>query len=68
MRLSSKLGNAIAAYFLFGDLDKLTEEQAKQLKEKADPAILAVPRSDIEFIKRNEKSLQQYIKAYGAGR
>jgi len=68
MRLSSKLGNAIAAYFLFGDLGKLTEEQAKQLKEKADPAILAVPRSDIEFIKRNEKSLQQYIKAYGAGR
>jgi hypothetical protein len=68
MRLSTKLGNAIAAYFLFGDLGKVTEEQAKQLKEKADPAVLAVPRSDIEFIKRNEKALQQYIQAYGAGR
>ncbi len=68
MRLSTRLGNAIAAYFLFGDLGKVTEEQAKQLKEKADPAVLAVPPSDIEFIKRNEKALQQYIQAYGAGR
>lgn len=68
MRLSTRLGNAIAAYFLFGDMGKLTEEQAQQLKQKADPAVLAVPRSDIEFIKRNEKALQQYIQAYGAGR
>lgn len=68
MRLSTKLGNAIAAYFLFGNLGKVTEDQAKQLKEKADPAVLAVPRSDIDFIKRNEKALQQYIQAYGAGR
>src|SRR5690606_6178354 len=67
MRLSSKLGNAIAAYFLLGDLGKLNEEQAQQLKEKADPAILAVPQSDIDFIKRNEKPLQQYIQAYGGG-
>lgn len=67
MRLSSKLGNAIAAYFLLGDLGKLNEEQAQQLKEKADPAILSVPKSDIDFIKRNEKTLQQYIQAYGRG-
>ncbi|HSC66690.1 MAG TPA: hypothetical protein VLC79_03290 [Cellvibrio sp.] len=68
MRLSTMLGNAIAAYFLFGDLGKVTDEQAQQLKEKADPAVLAVPRKDIDFIKRNEKALQQYIQAYGAGR
>jgi len=68
MRLSTKLGNAIAAYFLFGDLGKVTEEQEKQLKEKADPAVLAVPRRDIDFIKKNEKALQKYIQAYGAGR
>lgn len=68
MRLSTKLGNAIAAYFLFGDTEKMTEEQAQQLKGKADPAVLAVPRSDIEFVKRNEKTLQHYIQAYGAGR
>lgn len=68
MRLSAKLGNAIAAYFLFGDLGKVTEDQAKQLKEKADPAVLAVPQVDIDFIRRNEKTLQQYIQAYGTGR
>jgi hypothetical protein len=68
MRLSTKLGNAIAAYFLFGDLGKVTEEQEKQLKEKADPAVLAVPKSDIDFIKKNEKALQKYIQAYGTGR
>lgn len=68
MRLSTKLGNAIAAYFLFADLGEVTEEQARQLKEKADPAVLDVPKSDIEFIKRYEKPLQDYIKAYGAGR
>lgn len=68
MRLSTKLGNAIAAYFLFGDLGKVTQEQEKQLKEKADPAVLAVPKSDIDFIKKNEKALQKYIQAYGAGR
>lgn len=68
MRFSTKLGNAIAAYFLWGDLGKVTAEQEKQLKEKADPAILAVPKSDIDFIKKNEKTLQKYIQAYGAGR
>lgn len=68
MRLSTKLGNAIAAYFLFGDLGNVTEGQQKQLKEKADPAVLAVPKSDIDFIKKNEKALQKYIQAYGAGR
>jgi hypothetical protein len=46
----------------------VTEEQQKQLKEKADPAVLAVPKSDMDFIKRNEKALQKYIQAYGAGR
>ncbi len=68
MRLSTVLGNAIAAYFLFGDLGSVTEEQAAQLREKADPAVLAVPPQDIEFIRHNEQTLQQYIQAYGAGR
>lgn len=66
MRLSTKLGNAIAAYFLFGDLGQVTEEQEQQLKEKADPAVLAVPPQDIDFIRHNEKMLRQYIQAYGA--
>ena len=68
MRLSTKLGNAIAAYFLVQDLQQLPAEHARALREKADPAILAVPETDIAFIKANEKTLQQYIQAYAAGR
>lgn len=68
MRLSTKLGNAIAAYFLMSDLAQLPAEAATALREKADPAILAVPKTDIAFIKANEKPLQQYIQAYAAGR
>ncbi len=54
-------------YFMFGP-GKVEAIQEKQLKEKADPAVLAVPKSDIDFIKKNEKALQKYIQAYGAGR
>lgn len=68
MRLGTRLGNAIAAYFLALDLKPLPEEHAKALREKADPVILAVPEKEIDFIRENEKSLQQYIKAYAAGR
>jgi len=68
MRLSTTLGNAIAAYFLLGDLGRVSDEQKKALREKADPAVLAVPEIDIAFIKSNEKTLQQYIQAYAAGR
>lgn len=68
MRLSTRLGNAIAAYFLAGDLAQLPEEYAKVMREKTNPAILAVPEKDIAFIKANEKPLQQYIQAYAAGR
>lgn len=68
MRLSTRLGNAIAAYFLASDLAKLPEDQAKILREKSDPAILAVSEKDIAFIRANEQPLQQYIQAYAAGR
>jgi hypothetical protein len=68
MRLSTKLGNAIAAYFLTSDLAQLPEEHANALREKTDPTILAVPEKDIAFVKANEKPLQQYIQAYAAGR
>jgi hypothetical protein len=68
MRLGSRLGNAIAAYFLQSDLKNLPEEAAKAMREKADPAVLAVPATEIAFVKANEQTLQQYIKAYAAGR
>lgn len=67
MRLSSKLGNAIAAYFLADSMANLNAEQKKSLRDKADPAVLAVPAADISFVKANEKLLKQYIQAYSQG-
>ncbi len=64
-RFSTKLGNAIAAYFSKKDQEGLTTDQIKQLQEKMDVAILAVPDTDIQFVQQNEKKLQQYIQAYG---
>jgi len=68
MRLSTRLGNAIAAYFLLGSMENVTPEQKKALRGKADPAVLAVSSRDIAFVKANEKLLQEYIKAYSQGR
>jgi hypothetical protein len=67
-RLGERLGNAIAAYFLLNDLSELPDEAAAALRERADPAILAVSESDVAFIKANEKLLREYIQAYGLGR
>lgn len=64
-RFSTKLGNAIAAYFSKKDQEGLTADQIKQLQEKMDPAVLAVPEADIEFVQKNEKQLQKYIQGYG---
>jgi hypothetical protein len=64
-RFSTKLGNAIAAYFSKKDQEGLTPDQIKQLQEKMDPVILAVPDADIEFVQKNEKQLQKYIQGYG---
>lgn len=68
MRLGSTLGNAIAAYFLADSMANLNAEQKLLLREKADPAVLAVPAADISFVKANEKLLQQYMQAYSQGR
>jgi hypothetical protein len=64
-RFSTKLGNAIAAYFSKKDQEGLTADQIKQLQEKMDPAVLAVPETDIEFVQKNEKQLQRFIQGYG---
>jgi membrane-bound inhibitor of C-type lysozyme len=68
MRFSTRLGNAIAAYFLKLQLEKLPAAQQKALKEKADPAVLAVPASDVAFVQANETLLKNYIQAYSTGR
>ena len=68
MRLSAKLGNAIAAYFLADEMVGLLPEQKKAMLEKADPAVRAVPTADVDFVKANEKLLKSYIQAYSKGR
>lgn len=66
-RLGTRLGNAIAAYFLLQDSARLAESERQALLDNADPAIRAVPAADIAFVRTNEAALQQYIQAYGAG-
>jgi hypothetical protein len=68
MRLSAKLGNAIAAYFLVEETKNLTPKQKKQVHEKTDPSVLSVPAKDIAFVNKNEKLLKNYIQAYAQGR
>lgn len=68
MRLSTKLGNAIAAYFFTEETAKLSDSYKKALRERTDPAVLAAPQEDIAFVKNNEKLLKDYIQAYAKGR
>jgi hypothetical protein len=67
-RLSTKLGNAIAAHFYTQEASRLTDEQKKALQAKTDPVVLAVPPADIAFVKNNEKLLKSYIQAYAKGK
>lgn len=68
MRLSTRLGNAIAAYFYTQQIANLTEEQKKSVRAKTDAAVLNAPAADIAFIKANESLLKAYIQAYSNGR
>ena len=68
MRFSTKLGNAIAAYFFTEETAKLPAEHKQLLRAKTDPAILTAPQEDIAFVKNNEKLLKDYIQAYAKGR
>lgn len=68
MRLSTKLGNAIAAYFFSEETAKLSDAQKTALRAKTDPAVLNAPKEDIAFVKANENLLKNYIQAYAKGR
>ena len=68
MRFSTKLGNAIAAYFFTEETAKLSAEYKQVLRAKTDPAILAAPQEDIAFVRNNEKLLKEYMQAYAKGR
>ncbi len=67
-RLSTKLGNAIAAHFLDIKMRHLTINEQQALRKKSDPAIVAIPPADIAFVKANEVLLKNYIQAYAARR
>jgi hypothetical protein len=68
IRLSTKLGNAIAAYFITEEIAHLSEVQKKALIAKTDAAVLNAPKEDIAFVKANENLLKNYIQAYAKGR
>ena len=68
MRLSTKLGNAIAAYFFTQEIANLSETQKKSLRAKTDAAVLNAPQEDIAFVKSHETLLKTYIQAYSKGR
>lgn len=68
MRLSTKLGNAIAAYFFTQEIANLSEIQKKSLRAKTDAAVLNAPQEDIAFVKSHETLLKTYIQAYSKSR
>ncbi len=68
MRLSTKLGNAIAAYFFALETAKLNDNQKKTLRAKTDAAVLNAPPEDVAFVKTHETLLKTYMQAYSAGR
>ena len=68
MRLSTRLGNAIAAYFFAQQIAGLTDDQKKALRAKTDAAVLNVPVEDVVFVRVNESLLKSYIQAYAQGR
>lgn len=67
MRLSTRLGNAIAAFFYMQQTAKLTEEQKKSMRAKTDAAVLNAPPEDVAFVKANENLLKAYMQAYSSG-
>ena len=68
MRASSQIGNAIAAELQEERVAALTKEQAKAIMDKADPAVKAVSKADLDFIRKNKALISQYIQNYSASK
>jgi hypothetical protein len=64
MRVSTQIGNAIAAYLQVGILAKLPPAQAKAMLEKTDPAVKSVTKGDLAFITANMDTIRQHIQGY----
>lgn len=65
-RYGTRLGNAIAAYFVWQDMQGLNDEQIALMQQTVDPVILAVTKEDIEFVAQHEKMLSRYIQSYAS--
>jgi hypothetical protein len=67
MRSSTQLGNAIAAYLQEGIIAGHPEDEAKAMREHVDPALAAVPKEDLEFIRRNAVTIKTFMQEYSQG-
>lgn len=65
-RYGNRLGNAIAAYFVWQDMQELNDAQVELLKQTIDPVVLAVSQEDINFVAQHEKILSRYIQSYAS--
>jgi hypothetical protein len=64
MRTSTQIGNAIAADLQSEMVARLTPEQAKAVMDQVDPAVKAVSKADLDFIRANKSRLQKHIQGY----
>lgn len=64
MRVSTQIGNAMAAYLQVGILARMPPAQAKAMLEKSDPAVKAVTKGDLAFISANMNTIRQHIQGY----
>lgn len=68
MRVSSQIGNAIAADLQATRIAQLTPEQARAVLDKTDPAVKAVSNEDLAFVRANMAAIRQHIQGYSASK
>ena len=64
MRVSTQLGNAIAAHLQVEKVSKLPPEQAKAIIDRTDPAVKAVTKADLDFVRVNIATIRKHIMGY----
>ena len=64
MRSCSQIGNALAAYFQGDIVARMPPDQAKAMMENVDPAVKAVTKEDLEFVRANIKTIRAHIQGY----
>lgn len=67
MRSSTQLGNAIAAYMQESIIASRPDDEAQAIREHTDPALIAVAKEDLEFIRSNAPAIKTFMQAYSQG-